>query len=110
MKRTRKITYYKDKDDVERAIKGDRLMSKRDITRILELYNPPEPLKPTQIYHKPSIRYGYKRVKLLISKYERLKLLSRGNLPENYMDMLFYGMNKKHLDKDETHKFIIEYM
>ena len=47
MKRTRKIRYYKDKDKVERAIKGNRLMSKRDIARILDLYNPPNSLKTT---------------------------------------------------------------
>ena len=44
MKRTRKIRYYKDKDKVERAIKGNRLMSKKDIARILDFYNPPSNL------------------------------------------------------------------
>ena len=110
MKRTRKIRYYKDKDKVERAIKGNRLMSKRDIARILDLYSPPNNLKPTQIYHKSFVKYRYSRLKLLISKYDRLKLLSRGDLPQNYMNMLFYSMNKKHLEKDETNKFIIHQM
>ena len=33
--------------------------------------------------------------------------LTVSNLPQNYMNMLFYSMNKKHLEKDETNKFII---
>ena len=110
MKKTRKITYFKDKDGVERTIKGNNLMSKRDISKILELYEPPHSLKPTKIYHRRCFRYRYAKIKLLISQYEKIKELRRGNLPENYLNLLFYAMNKKHLEKDETNKFIIGYM
>ena len=38
MKEVKKSIYYKDKDGNSRAIKGNWLMSIKDITKILDLY------------------------------------------------------------------------
>ena len=38
MKKVKKSVYYKDKDDNDRTIKGNWLMSKQDIKKILDLY------------------------------------------------------------------------
>ena len=68
MKKAKKSKYYKDKDGNDRIIKGNRLMSKKDITKILNLYCYHSE-KLTNIFKKRSIRYEYNRIKKLINKY-----------------------------------------
>ena len=71
MKKVRKIRFNKDKDNNERIIKGNWLMYKKDIIKILDLYcNHNEKL--TNIYNKRSIRYGYRKIRLLIKKYKKI--------------------------------------
>ena len=45
-------------------------------------------MSPTNIYKRPDIKYGYPRIKSLLSSLNDLRE-DDGTLPENYVDILF---------------------
>lgn len=107
MKKVKKIRFHRDKDGNDRTIKGNRLMSKKDIITILDFYCNHND-KITTILKKRSIKYRYDKIKLLIQNYKKILKIRNGILPANYLDALYYGINKKHLLKEETNQFIVE--
>ena len=72
MKKVKKSVYYKDKDDNDRTIKGNWLMSKQDIKKILDLYTTHNE-KVTNISKKSCIKYKANRIGLLIKKFNKIK-------------------------------------
>ncbi len=84
MIRTNKARYYKDKDGKLRTIHCYRLMAKKDILRIQNLYLNGGIAK-SMLEKEKEVRYSYKRIKKLINKLEEIRLLN-GEFPENYLD------------------------
>lgn len=71
MKQIKKIKFYQDKDGREWTIKVFRIMTIKDIRKIIDLYRI-QKLSKNQIQLRKDVKYSKKRLRILIQKFNWL--------------------------------------